>query len=218
MSTSTKTMTSQFRPACGRSSVVASFFVLLSFVMPVVVRAVGPSIRLRPEHLREAGLRLPSYMPSIRDIVLFQVSLPRHQEFDMEWDALPGRTGMQRMEDLDGVTLAPNFTVLARRMGLAGGANGSSDDVNESTLIMVAITAHNEIRGLVLRQDPREGFSEDLLMHRRVDYAWPKAQFSFRMPDDPQIRTIIFFKRGRTAVDGGWPLQEVGRIQIDPKR
>jgi hypothetical protein len=210
-------MTSEFRPACGRSSVVASFFVLLSFAMPVVVRAVGPSIRLKPEHLQEAGLHLPAYMPTVRDITNFQVYLPRHQEFDMEWDALPGRTGMQRMQDLEGVPLAPNFTVLARRRGLTGSASGFSDNVNESTLIIVAVTVHNEIRGLALQQDPREGFAEDVMKQQRVDYAWPKANFYFRLPDDPQIRTIIFFKRGRTAVDGGWPLQEVGRTEVDPK-
>ena len=217
MSTWTERMTAESSPSLGRPAVVALLFALLTFAMPVVVRAAGPSIRLKPEHLQEAGLHLPAYMPTVHDITNFQVYLPRHQEFDIEWDALPGRTEMQRREDLEGVPLAPNFTVLARRRGLTGGASGFSDDVNESTLIIVATTAHSEVRGLVLQPDPREFFAEDVMKQQRADYAWPKANFYFRLPDDPQIRIIIFFKRGRTAVDGGWALQEVGKIEVDPK-
>jgi len=197
-----------------------SVVVGIGLASPSSVRAVGPSTDITAEHLVEAGLHLPSYMPTILKVMNYQSQLTQHQELKVDWDSLPGRTGTLRKQDVEGIALSPNFVLVSRKQKLPGGAGKSNTGVGEDRLVIVAVTAHNEVRGLTLQGDPRASHAEDFSggSGKRYDFVEPRVTINIRLPDDPQIQTLIFFKpAANTNSDGGWHLEKIGTLTLPAK-
>ena len=197
-----------------RRRLVIGAALLLAMGSPAI-RAVGPSVDLTPEHLVEVGLHLPSYMTTIRGIMDFQDKLTYHQELRLEWDSLPGRTGIIKASEVEGLPIAPNFTLIDRKQRIPGGAGKSNWAVGDS-LIIAAITSKNQVRGLKIEHDPRKMHSEDFSTPtpKRHDFIVPKGTIFLALPDDPQIVAIVFFIPAKGGSDGGWRLREVGRLAL----
>lgn len=192
---------------------------LLLVVTPITAEAAAPGIFLTPEHLVEAGLHLPSYMPTIDRMMEFQTKLTYHQELTVEWDSIPGQTATVPASTVAGSTPAPNFILLDRKQQARGPAGKSHWDVG-ADLVIAAVTSQNQVRGLKIQGDPRFSYTEDLRpghKHQRWDYVTPKVTIHILFPDDPQIQTVIFFIPAKGTGAGVWRLQEVGRLALPPR-
>jgi hypothetical protein len=168
---------------------------------------------IRVRYLQEAGLHLPSYMPTIWQLRQYLGErLATHQQLTVTWDSLPG------VSDPDGwgapyhtvrnLPLSPDFVLVDRKHNLPG-APGYGQP-NLGFLIQVGITSSSEVRSLTIRFDPRERNGEASCgIH-------PKVTFDVRLPDDPEIKTLIFFKP--VAKVGYSPpeaaLEKIGAISI----
>lgn len=161
---------------------------------------------LHPEHLQEVGIHLPSYMPGIQDIFNYQNKLTMHQEFVVQWDSLPGRTEIMRMKEAEGVPLSPDFVVKERKQHVRGGVGDRHYEVFRS-LVIVAVDAKGQVRGLKSGFDERIGVGEGALIIQ------PNVTLRFWLPDDPQIRSIIFFQ-ATSRPEGGSKLTRIGSIDL----
>ncbi len=164
--------------------------------------------------LQEAGFHLPSYMPTIWQLREYVGErLATHQQLTLTWDSLPGvsasgSAGVPCHTVWD-LPLSPEFVVTGRRRGLPGASGDGIGPMLQSTfLVEIGVTASSEVRSLFVIKDPRmveaEGYCGVV----------PSVTFQMRLPDDPEIKTVVFFKPEHTSGMPGVVLQKIGTLAI----
>lgn len=177
-----------------------------------------PSTWITPEKITDTGLHLPSYMETVAEQMDYQRGLPTHEELAIQWDSLPGVSGqIVKKQDVENLPMSANFLVVERKHGIRGGAHTEPPMLVGGELVAAAATSGGEIRGLVVFWDPRASHTEDVAHGQRSDFVKPRVTFSLFIPDDPQIRRIVFFKpvstTGRDA-----KLEKIGEIPLADDR
>jgi hypothetical protein len=165
---------------------------------------------LATEHLQEVGLHLPSNIPAVRDLFKSQVHLATHQEFTVRWDSIPGHTELVRWEEAAKIPLSSDFVLLERRRNVPS-APGNQDDNLGRDLVIVAVDANGQVLGLNVQDDGRvirgEHFAPGVNMVR------PSVVIDFLLPDDPEIKSVIFFRPTKRE-EGGRKLVRIGAIDL----
>jgi hypothetical protein len=157
--------------------------------------------------LQEAGIHLPSSVSGIQGFFSYQNNLTTHQEFIVQWDSLPGHTEIMRMKEAEGIPLSPDFVVKDRKQNVRGAVGDGHYEVFRS-LVIVAVDSKGQVRGLKL------GFDERIIVGEEAGLLiQPNVTLRFRLPDDPQITSIIFFL-GAPRPEGGAKLVRVGAIDL----
>jgi hypothetical protein len=190
-----------------------------ALLVPAYSQTSRPSAKLEPEHLRDAGLHMASYTPSIEDLMRYQETSSTYQRLMIEWDSLPGWHGYVRKEAVQGVPLSPNFVLLDRKQNLPGAAGKTDSYLAEDDLVIVGATSSGEVRGVRVQPDPRMWHDEYLVPGKRQerhDVVIPKVTVEVLLPDDPSIKSVVFFKP-LSMPDGGWRLQKTGELQLPSK-
>jgi hypothetical protein len=156
-----------------------------------------PAFELREAYLRQAGLRMPSYMPGITDVMAYQASLSIHQELTVEWNIIPGSAQSVRRDSISEGSLAPNFTLTDRKQKVQGNARASSLTLRDLTLVTVAVTNTDEVRGVVIGPGSPIRVAEHLPRIGKndggQDVVNSKEIFQILLPDDPKISRLLFF-------------------------
>ncbi len=172
---------------------------------------------VRPEDLQATGLHLPSYVPTLWELMWYLSHVDFHQQLMVEWDSMPGRQDPIKKQDTVGTPVSGNFTVLERTQRLRGGCGKSIPDATE--LIVAAVTTQNEIRALQFSRDPRDWHGDYFGGAKPEGYqvVFPKARLILNLPDDPQIQTLVFLKPHRKdELDRtkGWRLETIGTLKL----
>jgi hypothetical protein len=148
-------------------------------------------------------------MPGIRDLFAYQGSLTTHQDFVVQWDSLPGRKEIMGYDKEEDIPLSGDFVLIERKQNVRGLVGDRYDKLNRS-FVIVAVDGAGQVRGLQADFDPRiivaEGAPRAVLIQ-------PSVTLRFKMPDDPQIKSIIFF-RAMPRPEGGGKLVRVGSIDL----
>jgi hypothetical protein len=105
---------------------------------------------LNGSHLLAVGLPLPSHMPRVGDVMLYQVSLSTHQEIELQWDLIPGIDRAVRRDGVAEGSLSSNFVLLSRKQSVRGNARTSTLTLSDMTLVTAAVAANGEVRGLTV--------------------------------------------------------------------
>lgn len=174
---------------------------------------------LTPAHLQDVGFHLPSYMASIGELMRYQGRLPTHQELSVEWDSLPGQPAMVLRQDVEGAQLSSDFVLLDRRQNIPGGSGKCHYAISSEFVVIAAITSKNQVRNLCVMPDGRDlqGESWDPKTPKIGSSAFviPKATILFRVPDDPEVKTVVFMKPFHRGNGDGWRLEKVGQISLE---
>jgi hypothetical protein len=84
----------------------------------------------------------------------------------------------------------------------------------DNTLVVVSATATGEIKSLIIDYDQRFVHGEDLRPGKkptRVDVVFPDTTLHIRIPDDPAVSRVVFFK---PRYSGHWKLEQVGMLEL----
>lgn len=180
-----------------------------------IAQAADDSLWITPKALVEAGVHLPSYMDSVDQQLSYQGGLPTHQELTLEWNSLPGNPSKAlRKEETEGQPLRGDFRIVDRHERVKGGSVSRPPMFMQDQLVAVAVSTGDEVRGLIVLWDPRTSHSEDVKRGKREDFVTPSVSFKLWLPDDPQIRKVIFFKP--VPGESGKPrLERIGEIVLE---
>src|SRR5229473_986448 len=85
---------------------------------------------------------LPSHMPRVGDVMLYQVSLSTHQEIELQWDLIPGIDRAVRRDGVAEGSLSSNFVLLSRKQSVRGNARTSTLTLSDMTLVTAAVAAN----------------------------------------------------------------------------
>jgi hypothetical protein len=169
----------------------------------------GEYCDLSAKLLQSAGFHLPSYEPSAMGFGWWQRNVTRSQELTIYWDSLPGQPDVAPFQQVQGLPLSKDFVLKSRVHNIARGAGlvrtGLLDF--DQPLIIVGITTAGQVRGLWDSGDPRvraEG-SQVFAVQTRVE-------FKIYLPDDPQMKTLVFLKSENTP--SGWTLTRIGSLDL----
>jgi hypothetical protein len=178
-----------------------------------------PAFQLRAEYLEQVGLHFPSYMPTVLDVMKYHATLSTHQELKIEWNLIPGvETPVQKERVAEG-SLAPNFSLLERKQSVSGNAHRSTLTLCEMALVTAAVTSKGEIRGLTVGPGTPVIFAERLVRGKQTpgeDTVAAKSTFIISLPDDPQIRKLVFLL---AHPDGAkYRLEQVGTLELPQRR
>jgi hypothetical protein len=200
-------------------TVIASAVTPLISVVGAQDQSEPPVFQLRADYLQQAGLHFPSYMPTVLDVMKYQVTLSVHQELKIEWNLIPGvETSVPKGQVAEG-SLAPNFSLLERKQNVSGNARTSTLTLNEMTLVTAAVTGNGEIRGLTVGPGSPVHFAERLLRGKQTpgeDTVSPKSTFIVYLPDDPKIEKLVFLL---AHPDGEkYRLEQVGTLELPQRR
>jgi hypothetical protein len=213
-------MNTSIMNSCCRLTVLSSLSLgVFLFPLPCHSQTSLPAAMLGSEHLKAVGVHLPSYMATVDDLMRYQEGLLTHQQLMVEWDSLPGLQGRVKKEQVEGIPLAPNFTLLDRKRNLPGAAGKTDPLLAEDDLVVAGVTSTGEIRGIRIQGDPRMWHGESLEPGRRqerYDVVTPRVTIEVLFPDDPLIKRVVFMKP-RPTPGGGWQLQNVGSVNLPPK-
>jgi hypothetical protein len=183
--------------------------------------AQGPpenSSWLTPGKLTNVGLHLPSDMPTVANQIGHQAGLPTHQEFSIQWNSLPGvASSVVKKQDVQNIPISPNFVILSRKHSLDGGTRTRAPMLVNDELVVAAATPGGEIRGLLIIWDPRASFTEDVARGKKTDLVQPNVTFTLSIPDDAQIKKIVFLQPV-SAPGGGAILNFIGEIPLSDNR
>ena len=183
-----------------------------------VAEAGGPSLYLTAEDLTGAGLHLPSYMPTVDGLMAYQERLPFHQMLVVRWDARPGAREMVLKEEADKTPLSPDFVLLKRDTKMPGAVGKTQRPIRSGAIVVVAIDAAKQIRGLAIQPESLEVWLEDLPQRKGWRYIMPNVTIYARLPDDPQIQTVMFFSPTEPDQSGNWKLKQVGSLPLPSTR
>lgn len=177
-----------------------------------------PARYLTLEHLQNAGLRIPARFKTLKDIDNYLQSNAYHQEIVVEWDSLPGISGQVPMKNVEALPLSTQFTLKSRTGYIAGRFGIGNDEMTQDYIIIAAVNAANEILALRDQRDGRNSHAEilDPGKQQRFDFVNPKVQLTILLPDDPAIKTLLFFKFKWTSGATGWAghLEQVGKLDL----
>jgi hypothetical protein len=109
-----------------------------------------PAFELRADYLQRAGLHFPFNMPSVLDVMGYQVMVPAHQELKIAWGLISGVEKSVPKERVTEGPLAPDFSLLERKQNAPGSAQTSTLTLSEMSFVIAAVTSKGEIRGLTV--------------------------------------------------------------------
>jgi hypothetical protein len=176
----------------------------------------GLSWELNASHLQAAGLPLPSYMPRVRDVMLYQVGLSTHQEIEVQWDLIPGNDHPVRREGVAEGSLSSNFTLQDRKHNVQGNARTSTLTLSDLTLVTVAVAGNGEVRGLTVGPGSPRIPAEYRNGKGGYNLVDSKVTFELFLPDDPKIEKLVFLV---SHPDGTkYRLEKVGSLDLSSKR
>jgi hypothetical protein len=186
-----------------------------------IANAQGPpenSNWLTSGKLTSAGLHLPSYMPTVGDQIGYQTGLPTHQELSIQWNSMPGVTAaVVKKQDVQNSPVSSNFVILSRKHSLKGTTETRPPMLVNDELVVAAATSSGEIRGLIVIWDPRASHTENVSRQQKIDLLEPNVTFTLSIPDDPQIRRVIFLQPV-AAQGGGAALNSLGEVPLPDDR
>jgi hypothetical protein len=84
----------------------------------------------------------------------------------------------------------------------------------QDQLVVIATATGDEVRALVVFADPRASHSEDVSHGERHDFVTPSVNFKLWLPDDPEIRKVIFF-RPVPGENGKPRLERIGDVMLE---
>lgn len=199
-------------------SVVLGFAVLFACgIFATSQTVVDDSLWITPRALTEAGIRVPSQMTSINDVLGLPARWPTHQELTLQWDSLPGSSSkVVREEEIIGQPIRGDFKIVERRQHVKGAYGSPRPPMFlQDELVAVAVSSGNEVRALLILVDPRKSYSEDVQHRQRWNFIKPSVSFGLWLPDDPDIRSVVFFIPVR-GDDGKPRLQRIGDLALPP--
>jgi hypothetical protein len=171
---------------------------------------------LNASYMQAAGLPLPSHMPRVRDVMRYQVSLPTHQELEIEWDLIPGSDYPVRREEVSEGSLSSNFALLSRKQSVRGNARTSTLTLSDLTLVSVAVAADGEVRGLTV--GPGSPLIPAEYRNGKGGYVMVESKVTFELflPDDPKIEKLVFLV---SHSDGAkYLLEKVGTLELNSRK
>jgi hypothetical protein len=175
---------------------------------------------LLPVTLKEAGIYLPSYFPTMLDFDWYQQSRSPTERLIVDWDSWPGAAETVRREQFKELVAASRFTLLERKRNFREGIGKTgANSINGDSLIMAAVTSMNEVRALTVFADPRYWHTEDLRpgQQKSHEFVSPRRTLCLGIPDDPEIQTIIFYKphlKSEIDPSQGWRLEKLGTLKL----
>jgi hypothetical protein len=176
----------------------------------------GVSWELSASHLQAAGLPLPPYMPTVRDVMLYQVSLSTHQEIGLEWDLMPGNDRPVRRDGVAEGSLSSNFVLQNRKQNVQGSARTSTLTLSDLTLVTVAVTANGEVRGLTIGPGSPRIPAEHRNGKDGYDMVDSKVIFDLFLPDDPKIEKLVFLLAHPNGTK--YRLERVGTLDLGSRK
>jgi hypothetical protein len=203
---------------CGALTIGLAFgfgYVALSASTPQA-QTEGNSWELSASHLQAAGLHLPSYMPRVENPMLYQSRLSTHQELEIEWNLIPGSDRPVRRDGVAEGSLSSNFILQNRKQNVQGNARASMLDMNDLTLVTIAITPNGEVRGLTVGPGTPRIPGESFGGKTSYEMVNPKTTFQIFLPDDPKVEKLVFLL---AHPDGAkYRLEKVGTLDLSSKK
>lgn len=190
----------------------ATIFFIAGTTILIHAQTSSPN-SVTPELLQQHGLHLPPSQ-TIRDLIKHQIDLPTHQELTVQWKSISGHKEPLPKQEADALPLANDFRLVERKQSVPNGVGRQYDDLSENTLVIVSATAAGEIKSLVIDYDQRFVHGEDLRPGKqptRVDVVFPDTTLHIRIPDDPAVSRVVFFK---PRYSGHWNLEQVGILEL----
>ena len=171
---------------------------------------------LNASHLLAVGLPLPSHMPRVRDVMLYQVSLTKHQEIELQWDLIPGNDRPVRRDGVAEGSLSSNFVLLSRKQNVRGNARTGTLTLSDMTLVCAAVAANGEVRGLTVGPGSPRIPAEYRNGKGGYEMVDPKVTFELYLPDDPKIERLLFLMAHPYGAK--YRLEKVGTLDLSSRK
>jgi hypothetical protein len=150
----------------------------------------------------------------------YQSSSNVHQELTVEWDSLFGQEQVIRRADVEGRSLSSNFVLQLQKRNLPMPAGKTTTLMGPDDLVIVGASLSKEVRAIRVQADPRMFHSEIVLPDQpkeRHDFVRPKIEINVWLPDDDQIKSVVFLKPTPNQ-KGGWSLTKLGILPLEDKK
>ena len=177
------------------------------------------ALNLSAARLAEVGLHLPSYMPTVRDLNNYQKrQVEALRDFTIDWDFFPGQPKMVGEPAVRGLPISSDF-VLKGQKQITGGMDAGLPVGGALPVVAVGVTSQGEVRGVnancgpgwitVPPPPPGHPVGDTSLI------IVTKATCELLMPDDPEIREIIFFRTKLDVATSQFALEKVAELPLD---
>ena len=158
-------------------------------------QADGLPWKVNASDLQAVGFHLPSNMPTVSDLEVYQKVVPTHQEFIIVWDPHTGYDHPVFREQISERSLKHEFTLKQRKKDVKGNAPFNVPMLFELGLEVIGVTSTGEVRGLangpslLIRPDlPPAPGSRPQELH---EYIQGKGEIWVSLPDDPKIEKLV---------------------------
>jgi hypothetical protein len=172
-----------FRVGCYSTSVAAQ------------AQADGLPWEVNASDLQAVGFHLPSNMPTVSGLEVYQKGVSTHQELTIEWDPHTGYDHPVFREQISERSLKHEFKLKQRKTDVKGNATIGARMLYELGLEVVGVTSTGEVRGLangprlLIRPDlPPAPGSPPQDLH---EYIKGKDEIWVSLPDDPKIEKLV---------------------------
>ena len=179
-------------------------------------QAEGRSWELNASHLQAVGLPLPSHMPRVGDVMLYQVSLSTHQEIQVQWDLIPDNDRPVRREIVAEGSLSSNFVLQNRKQNVQGSARTSTLTLSDMTLVTVAVASNGEVRGLTVGPGSPRIPAEYRNGKGGYEMVYPRITFELFLPDNPKIVRLLFLLAHPDGTK--YRLEKVGTLDLSSRK
>jgi len=167
---------------------------------------------LNAKMFQGVGLHLPSYLPAVLSQAAFQRYVTRVQKLTVYWDSMPGQPDEIIRPDMSASPPpSGNFLLKNQIRNISGPApSGEVGLQTGSGLIAVGITSSSQIRSIWNSgQDMRISGAEG----GAISSIWSRVTFDIYIPDDPEIKTLVFLMPVHNNVSG-WNLERIGSLDL----